>query len=143
MGGTYGARRITRVLGRKDVEVTHCTVERLMAELGMEGVIRGRRCRTTVPEPSARCPPDLVDRDLIASRPDQLWTADMTYVRTWSGWAYVALVRDVHSRMVVGWQVANHMRTDLPPEAMEMASWERRNKAGTPPSAAGPSTAST
>ncbi|WP_107069852.1 IS3 family transposase [Streptomyces sp. CNQ431] len=127
-GGTYGARRITRALGRKGVEVARCTVERLMAELGLEGVIRGRRRRTTVPEPSAPRPPDLVDRDFTASRPDQLWVADMTYVRTWSGWAYVAFVLDVYSRMIVGWQVANHMRTELPLDALEMALWRRRIK---------------
>lgn len=97
-GGTYGARRITRALLRKGVVVARCTVERLMGELGLEGVIRGQRRRTTVPEPSAPRPPDLVDRDFTASRPDQLWVADMTYVRTWSGWAYVAFVLDVYSR---------------------------------------------
>ncbi|MER6358679.1 IS3 family transposase [Streptomyces sp. NPDC001634] len=84
-GGSYGARRITRALRRKGVLVARCTVERLMAELGLEGVIRGQRRRTTVAEPSAPRPPDLVDRDFSASRPDQLWVADMTYVRTWSG----------------------------------------------------------
>jgi transposase InsO family protein len=89
-----------------------------MRELGMEGVIRGQRRRTTVPEPSAPRPPDLVDRDFTASRPDQLWVADMTYVRTWSGWVYVAFVLDVFSRMMVGWQVANHMRTELPLDAL-------------------------
>jgi putative transposase len=127
-GGTYGARRITRALRRKSVAVARCTVERLMGELGLEGVIRGQRRRTTVPEPSAPRPPDLVDRDFTASRPDQLWVADMTYVRTWSGWAYVAFVLDVYSRMIVGWQVANHMRTELPLDALEMALWRRRIK---------------
>ncbi|MFJ5157330.1 IS3 family transposase [Streptomyces sp. NPDC088353] len=78
-GGTYGARRITRALRRKAIVVARCTVERLMGELGLEGVIRGQRRRTTVPEPSAPRPPDLVDRDFTASRPDQLWVADMTY----------------------------------------------------------------
>ncbi|MFF6804562.1 IS3 family transposase [Streptomyces sp. NPDC012616] len=87
-GGTYGARRITRALRREGVEVARCTVERLMVELGLEGVVRGRRRRTTSPEPSAPRPPDLVDRNFTAARPDQLWVADMTYVRTWSGWAY-------------------------------------------------------
>ncbi|MFE3474196.1 IS3 family transposase [Streptomyces bacillaris] len=127
-GGTYGARRITRALRRQGIVVARCTVERLMAELGLEGVIRGRRRRTTVPEPSAPRPPDLVDRDFTTSRPDQLWVADMTYVRTWSGWAYVAFVLDVYSRMIVGWQVANHMRTELPLDALEMALWRRRIK---------------
>ncbi len=127
-GGTYGARRITRALRRKGVEVARCTVERLMAELGLEGVIRGRRRRTTIPEPSAPRPPDLVDRNFTAARPDQLWVADMTYVRTWSGWACVAFVLDVYSRMIVGWQVADHMRTELPLDALEMALWRRRIK---------------
>ncbi|WP_374227572.1 IS3 family transposase [Streptomyces sp. AC627_RSS907] len=127
-GGTYGVRRITRALRRKGVVVARCTVERLMDELGLEGVIRGQRRRTTVPEPSAPRPPDLVDRDFTASRPDQLWVTDMTYVRTWSGWAYVAFVLDVYSRMIVGWQVANHMRTELPLDALEMALWRRKIK---------------
>jgi transposase InsO family protein len=117
-GGTCGARRITRALRRKGVDVARCTVERLMAELEIEGVIRGRRRRTTIPEPSAPRPPDLVDRDFTASGPDQLWVADMTYVRTWPGWAYVAFVLDVYSRMIVGWQVADHMRTGLPLNAL-------------------------
>lgn len=127
-GGTYGARRITRALRRKGANVARCTVERLMAELDIEGVIRGRRRRTTVLEPSAPRPPDLVDRDFTALGPDQLWVADMTYVRTWSGWAYVAFVLDVYSRMIVGWQVADHMRTELPLDALEMALWRRRIK---------------
>jgi hypothetical protein len=76
-GSTYGARRITRALRRKGIAVARCTVERLMRKLGIEGVIRGQRRRTTVPEPSAPRPPDLVDRDFTASRPDQLWVADM------------------------------------------------------------------
>ncbi|MEU1304665.1 MULTISPECIES: IS3 family transposase [Streptomyces] len=124
-GGTYGVRRITRALLGKGVDVARCAVGRLMAELGLEGVIRGQRRRTTVPEPSAPRPPDLVDRDFTASRPDQLWVADMTYVRTWSGWAYVAFVPDVYSRMIAGWQIANHMRTELPLDAREMALWRR------------------
>jgi putative transposase len=127
-GATYGARRITRALRHKGIEVARCTIERLMRELGIEGVIRGQRRRTTVPEPSAPRPPDLVDRNFTATRPDQLWVADMTYVRTWSGWAYVAFVLDVYSRMIVGWQVANHMRTELPLDALEMALWRRRIK---------------
>ncbi|GLW51982.1 putative transposase for insertion sequence element IS986/IS6110 [Streptomyces sp. NBRC 14336] len=127
-GGTYGARRITRALRRKGVAVARCTVERLMRELGLEGVTRGQRRRTTVPEPAAPRPPDLVERDFTATRPNQLWVADLTYVRTWSGWAYVAFVLDVYSRMIVGWRVANHMRTDLPLDALEMALWRRKIK---------------
>lgn len=77
-GGTYGAPRITRAPRRKGIDVARCTVERLMVKLGLEGVIRGQRRRTTVPEPSVPRPTDLVDRDFTASRPDQLWVADMT-----------------------------------------------------------------
>nr|WP_238419650.1 DDE-type integrase/transposase/recombinase [Streptomyces taklimakanensis] len=98
-GDTYGARRVARALRRKGVTVARCTVERLTRELGLEGV----------------------NRDFTATRPDQLWVADLTYMRTWSGWVYVAFVLDVYSRMIVGWQVANHMRTDLPLDALEMA----------------------
>jgi transposase InsO family protein len=127
-GGTYGVRRITRALRRKDVLVARCSVERLMRELGLEGVIRGQRRRTTVPEPAAPRPPDLVDRDFTTSRPDQLWVADMTYARTRSGWTYVAFVLDEYSRMIVGRQVANHMRTDLPLDALEMALFRRKIK---------------
>ncbi|MFI0242347.1 IS3 family transposase, partial [Streptomyces sp. NPDC016845] len=100
----------------------------LMAELSIEGVIRGQRRRTTVPEAAAPRPPDLADQDFTASRPDQLWVADMTDVRTWSGWAYVAFVLDVFSRVILGWQVAHHMRTELPLDALEMALRRRRIK---------------
>jgi transposase InsO family protein len=89
-GETYGAGRIHRQLRREGVTPARCTVERLMRANGMEGVIRGRRLRTTVPEPAAVRPPDLVNRCFAAARPNQLWVADLTYVRTWSGWDYVA-----------------------------------------------------
>lgn len=126
--GTYGARRVTHALRRAGHQVARCTVERLMRELGLEGVIRGQRRRTTVPEPAAPRPPDLVDRDFTATRPNQLWLADLTYVRTWSGWAYVAFVLDAYSRRIVGWQAATHMRTDLPLDALEMALWRQKIK---------------
>lgn len=108
-GETYGARRIHRQLRREGVVAARCTIERLMHEDGLEGVIRGRRRRTTIPEPTAPRPPDLVNRLFTATRPNQLWVADLTYVRTWSGWVYVAFVLDVYSRMIVGWQLATHM----------------------------------
>jgi putative transposase len=129
-GETYGARRIHRQLRREGVITARCTVERLMREDGLEGVIRGQRRRTTVPEPAAPRPPDLVNRRFAASRPNQLWVADLTYIRTWSGWVYVAFVLDVYSRMIVGWQLATHMRTDLPLDALEMALWRRGIKRG-------------
>jgi transposase InsO family protein len=129
-GGTYGARRIHRQLQRESITAARCTVERLMREDGLEGVIRGHRRRTTIPEPSAPRPPDLVNRRFTASRPNQLWVADLTYIHTWSGWAYVAFVLDVYSRMIFGWQLATHMRTDLPLDALEMALWRRGIKKG-------------
>ncbi|MGW7369452.1 IS3 family transposase [Streptomyces sp. NPDC054841] len=129
-GETYGARRVHRQLRREGVHAARCTVERLMREDGLEGVIRGQRRRTTIPEPSAPRPPDLVNRHFEAPRPNQLWVADLTYIRTWSGWVYVAFVLDVYSRMIVGWQLATHMRTDLPLDALEMALWRRGIKKG-------------
>ncbi|MFI1466139.1 IS3 family transposase [Streptomyces wuyuanensis] len=124
-GETCGARRIHRQLPRERVTAARCTVERLMCEDGLEGVVRGRRRRTTVPEPAAPRPPDLVNLQFTASRPNQLWVADLTYVRTRSGWVHVAFVLDVHSRMIVGWLVQHRapaLRTRyLPPEEFEAA----------------------
>ncbi|SHN35666.1 Transposase InsO and inactivated derivatives [Actinacidiphila paucisporea] len=127
-GRTYGARRVTRALVRAGHRVARCAVERLMGDLGIEGVIRGQRRRTTIPEPAAPRPPDLVNRLFTAERPNQLWLADLTYIRTWSGWVYVAFVLDAYSRRIVGWQAATHMRTDLPLDALEMALWRQKIK---------------
>ena len=123
--GVYGARRMTAALRREGHQVAQCTVERLMRRAGLQGVIRGGRRRTTIPEPAAPRPPDLVNRRFTASRPNQMWVADLTYVRTWTGWVYVAFVLDVYSRMIVGWQLAGHLRTDLPLDALEMALYRR------------------
>ncbi|WP_263632732.1 IS3 family transposase, partial [Streptomyces sp. 8L] len=129
-GRAYGARRIAHALVRAGHAVARCTVERLMSELGIEGVIRGQRRRTTIPEPAAPRPPDLVNRRFSAERPNQLWLADLTYIRTWSGWVYAAFVLDAYSRRIVGWQAATHMRTDLPLDALEMALWRQKIKKG-------------
>lgn len=126
--GIYGARRVWHQLRRDGVSVARCTVDRLMRIHGIEGVIRGGKRRTTVPEPAAPRPPDLVDRWFVAQGPNRLWVADMTYVRTWTGWVYVAFVLDVYSRMIVGWQLAGHLRTDLPLDALEMALWQRETR---------------
>lgn len=128
--GVYGARRVWHQLRRDGVEIARCTVERLMRAHGIEGVIRGGKRRTTIPEPAAPRPPDLVDRRFTADRPNGLWVADMTYVRTWARWVYVAFVLDVYSRMIVGWQLAGHLRTDLPLDALEMALWQRKVRHG-------------
>jgi putative transposase len=124
--GVYGARRVWKQLHRQGVQVARCTVERLMHADGLAGVHRGRKRRTTTSEPAAARPPDLVQRQFTASRPDQLWVADLTYVRTWEGWVYVGFVLDVFSRLIVGWQLATHLRTDLPLDALEMAIWRRQ-----------------
>jgi transposase InsO family protein len=121
----YGARRVHLQLTREGTTVARCTVERLMRAHGLHGVIRGRKRRTTIPDDQVRRPADLVKRDFTAPAPNRLWVADMTYVWTWEGWAYVAFVLDVYSRRIVGWKMADHLRTDLPLDALEMALWQR------------------
>jgi putative transposase len=122
----YGARKLWRQLQREGIGVARCTVERLMGELGLQGVVRGKPKRTTVADPQAPQPADLVNRQFAAPAPNRLWVADLTYVRTWSGFVYAALVIDVFSRMIVGWQLATHLRTDLALDALEMAIWRRQ-----------------
>jgi len=124
--GVYGARKVWRQLHREGIVVARCTVERLMGELGLEGVRRGKPHKTTTPDTADARPADLVARDFSAERPTQLWVADLTYVATWSGFVYVALVIDAFSRSIVGWQAARSLRTDLALDALEMAIWARR-----------------
>jgi putative transposase len=116
---------VWRQLGREDIQAARCTVERLMRELGLQGAVRGKPRRTTVADPQARRPADLVERNFTATRPNALWVADLTYVRTWSGFCYAAFIIDVFSRLLVGWQLASHLRTDLALDALEMAIWRR------------------
>ena len=124
--GVYGAPKVWRQLHREGITVARCTVERLMRELGLEGVRRGRPRRTTTPDAAAARPADLVERNFSATRPNQLWVADLTYVATWSGFVYVAFVVDAFSRFLVGWQAARSLRTDLALDALEMAIWRRQ-----------------
>jgi len=124
--GVYGARKVWRQLHREGIAVARCTVERLMVELGLQGVRRGKTRRTTTPDAAAARPADLVERDFSATRPNQLWVADLTYVATWSGFVYVALVIDAFSRFLVGWQASRSLRTDLALDALEMAIWRRQ-----------------
>jgi len=126
----YGARKVWRQMNREDIEVARCTVERLMKHLGIEGARRGRSCRTTIPDNAAERPADLVQRQFVADRPNQLWVADITFVATWSGFVYVAFVTDVFARRIVGWRVARTMRTDLVLDALEQALWARRSAQG-------------
>ncbi|PWJ46440.1 putative transposase [Quadrisphaera granulorum] len=127
--GVYGARKIWRALHREGVEVARCTVERLMGDLGLVGVVRGRRTRTTVPAEHANRPGDLVERCFTSDAPDRLWVADLTYVPTWSGFVYVAFVMDVFSRRVVGWRCSTSLRTDLALDALEQGLWQRARDA--------------
>jgi transposase InsO family protein len=118
----YGSRRVWKEMRRRGESVARCTVERLMAENGIQGAKRrGRPWRTTTPGPEGRHRPDLVDRDFTAERPNELWVADFTYLRTWEGVVFFSFVIDVFSRKIVGWQLAGDMRTDLVLDALRMA----------------------
>ena len=125
----YGARKMWLELNQQGVEVARCTVERLMRDLGLSGVTAGRkRPRTTVPEETAALPSDLLDRHFGAMEPNRRWVADITYVPvTGNDWVYTAFVMDLFSRRILGWQVADHLRTDLAIDALEMAIWTRRD----------------
>ena len=128
----YGADKVWRQLGREKVEVARCTVERLMRDMGIHGAVRGRAFKvTTVADAHAVRPPDLVNREFTASRPNQLWVADITYVATWVGFVYVAFVVDVFSRCIVGWRVSTSLKSDLALDALEQALHARPNSDGT------------
>jgi putative transposase len=126
--GVYGARKVWLALNREGTPVARCTVERLMRELGLAGARRGKRRRTTVPDPAAARPADLVGRRFSRPAPDRLWVADFTYVPTWSGMVYVAFVIDAYSRQILGWRAATTMRTALVLDALEQALWARRRQ---------------
>jgi transposase InsO family protein len=117
---------VWRQLRREGVPVARCTVQRLMGRLGLRGVVRGRRCRTTIPAEVTERPLDRVQRVFVASRPNQLWVADFTYVATWTGFVFVAFVIDVFSRSIVGWRVSRSMSTDLVLDALEQALHARQ-----------------
>lgn len=124
----YGADKVWAQLRREGFPVARCTVERLMRGLGLRGVVRGKTPRTTVGAEGAVRPADLVQRHFVAVAPNRLWVADLTYVKTHSGWVYVAFIVDVCSRFVVGWQASRSLRTDLALDALEMAVWGRRGE---------------
>jgi putative transposase len=123
----YGADKIWTQLNRENIRVARCTVERLMRHMGLSGARRGKAFTvTTTSDDRLERPPDLVDRQFRAPAPNRLWVADLTYVKTHSGWVYVAFVVDVYSRMVVGWQASRSLRSDLAIDALEMAIWNRQ-----------------
>jgi len=123
----YGARKVWRQLRREGYDVARCTVERLMRALGLKGAVRGKKHFSTITDEAAPRPVDLVDRDFSVPAPNRLWLADLTYVRTWSGFVYTAFVTDVYSRMILGWQTSRSLRTDLALDALEMALWRREH----------------
>lgn len=122
----YGADKVWHQLTREGIAVARCTVERLMQRMGIQGVRRGKRVRTTVADPAVPCPLDRVKRQFKAERPNQLWVSDFTYVSTWQGWLYVAFVIDVFARRIVGWRVSSSMHTDFVLDALEQALHARQ-----------------
>ena len=121
----YGAKKVWKEMNRQRIAVARCTVARLMAGMGLRGVVRGRRTTTTIPAVIAERPRDLVERNFTATRPNQLWVADLTYVATWRGFVYVAFVIDAFSRRIVGWRAATSLRSDLALDALEQALYDR------------------
>ena len=123
--GVYGVVKVWKQLVREGFAAARCTVERLMRKLGLHGAIRGKKFKTTVTDNSSTRPLDLVDRDFSATRPNQLWVSDFTYVATWHGFTYVAFVIDVFARKIVGWRASTSMRADLVLDALEQALHDR------------------
>ena len=121
----YGARKMWKAMLRAGETIGRDQVARLMGELGIQGVRRGAQVRTTRAADRADRPPDLVDRQFVAERPNALWVTDLTYVPTWAGTVYVCFIIDVFSRTIVGWRAATNMRTEMVLDALEMARWSR------------------
>jgi transposase InsO family protein len=127
----YGARKTWKELRRRGVEAGRDQVARVMRANGIEGKLRGRKRRTTIPDETVvELARDLLQRDFTASGPNEKWVADLTYVRTWNGFCYLAFILDCYSRRIVGWQLATHMRAELVLDALEMANGLRRPAAG-------------
>ena len=122
----YGARKVWRQMMREGFPVARCTVERLMRDMGLQGVIRGKPVRTTVSDKSAPCPLDHVNRQFHAPAPNRLWVSDFTYVSTWAGFVYVAFVIDVYARYIVGWRVSRTAHASFVLDALEQALHDRR-----------------
>jgi len=126
--GVYGMEKVWRQLNREGIKVGRDRVARLMHDLHLSGVVRGKKKRTTVPDEVSPRPADLVERNFTAAAPNALWVADLTYVSTWTGFVYVAFVIDVFSRFIVGWRVSNSLHTELALDALEMAIWRRQRQ---------------
>ncbi len=127
----YGARKTWKELRRRDVDAGRDQVARVMRQHGLVGKLRGSKKRTTIPDEAAvERARDLLQRDFAATRPNEKWVADLTYIRTWNGFVYLAFILDCYSRMIVGWQLQTHMRAELVLDALEMANGLRRPEAG-------------
>jgi putative transposase len=124
--GVYGVRKVWRQLQREGIDVARCTVARLMRQMGLKGVVRGKSIRTTVSDAAAPCPRDRVNRQFTAPRPNALWVSDFTYVATWLGFVYVAFVIDAFARRIVGWRVARSARAEFVLDALEQALHDRQ-----------------
>ncbi|TCK32460.1 integrase-like protein [Paraburkholderia sp. BL8N3] len=122
----YGVAKVWGQLLREGIQVARCTVERLMKKLGLQGVRRGKKIRTTVSDPATPCPRDRVNRQFQADRPNALWVSDFTYVSSWQGFVYVAFIIDVFARYIVGWRVSASARTDFVLDALEQALYARQ-----------------
>ena len=122
----YGVRKVWHQLNREGIEVARCTVARLMTDMGLAGAVRGKPVKTTRSDPAAPCPEDRVNRKFHAPRPNALWLSDFTYVATWAGFVYVALVIDAFARRIVGWRVSRSMQAQFVLDALEQALHERR-----------------
>jgi transposase InsO family protein len=122
----YGVRKVWRQLNREGIAVARCSVARLMQTMGLQGVVRGKRVRTTISNATAPCPLDLVNRQFMAPRPNTLWVSDFTYVATWGGFVYVAFVIDAFARRIVGWRVSRTAHAGFVLDALEQALHERR-----------------
>ena len=128
--GVYGARKVWRQLLREGFDVARCTVERLMRAMGLQGAVRGKRIRTTIPDPAQPCPRDKVNRQFQAPAPNRLWVSDFTYVATWRGFVYVALVIDTYAQRIVGWRVSGSATAGFVLDALEQAIHDRRPAKG-------------
>lgn len=126
----YGVRKVWRQLGREGFAVARCTVARVTRAMGLQGVVRGKTVRTTIPDPAAACSLDRVNRQFKAPRPNALWVSDFTYVATWTGFVYVAFVIDAFARRIVGWRVSRSARADFVLDALEQDLHQRRPFAG-------------
>jgi len=121
----YGAKKVWKQLNREAIRVARCTVARLMRGMGLRGTVRGRKTWTTTPATAASRPADLVERNFTATRPNELWVSDLTYVATWRGFVYVAFVIDAFARRIVGWRTSSSLRSDLALDALEQALYDR------------------